>query len=127
MTSYTITAPAIEYYRDALEQVEQGLDGLMDEQTQRRTHGEVESRVQTEGGELLRRMLQGYFDQRAAEEPVREGVVRRGWAREAPSPGGLQAAPGDPLRGGGGDPPGLGCAGSGQCLSSGRGAEPAAG
>ncbi len=75
MTSYTITAPAIEYYRDALEQVEQLLGGLMDGETQRMTHREVESLVKTEGGELLRRMIQGYFDQRSAEEPVRERVV----------------------------------------------------
>jgi hypothetical protein len=75
MTSYTITAPAIEYYRDALEQVEQLLGGLMDDETQRMTHREVESLVKTEGGELLRRLIQGYFDQRGAEEAVRERVV----------------------------------------------------
>jgi hypothetical protein len=75
MPSYTITAPAIEYYNEALEQFEHLLDRLMDEPTQRMTHGEVETRVQTAGTELLRRMMQGYFDQRSAEEPVREGVM----------------------------------------------------
>ncbi len=75
VTSYTITAPAIEYYMDALEQLEHLLGGLMHEQTQRMTHGEVETLVQTEGGELLRRMIQGHFDQRSAEEPIRERVV----------------------------------------------------
>jgi hypothetical protein len=75
VTSYPITAPAIEYYRDALEQLEHLLGGLMHEETQRMTHGEVETLVQTEGGELLRRMIQGHFDQRRAEEPIRERVV----------------------------------------------------
>lgn len=75
MTSYPITAPAIEYYRDALEQLERLLGGLMHEETQRMTHGEVETLVQTEGGELLRRMIQGHLDQRSAEEPIRERVV----------------------------------------------------
>ena len=75
MTSYPITAPAIEYYRDALEQLERLLGGLMHEETQRMTHGEVETLVQTEGGELLRRRIQGHLDQRSAEEPIRERVV----------------------------------------------------
>jgi hypothetical protein len=39
------------------------------------TYGEVESFVQLEGLELLRRMIQGYFDPRSAEEPIREHVV----------------------------------------------------
>ena len=38
-------------------------------------HGEVEALVKAEGSELLRRMIQGYFDQRSAEEPIRERVV----------------------------------------------------
>ena len=75
MTSYPITAPAIEHYRDALEQLEHLLGGLMHEEAQRMTHGEVETLVQTEGGELLRRMIQGHFNQRSAEEPIRERVV----------------------------------------------------
>lgn len=75
MTSYPITAPAIEYYMDALEQLEHLLGGLMHKETQRMTHGEVETLVQTEGGELLRRLIQGHFDQRSAEEPIRERVV----------------------------------------------------
>ena len=75
MKSYTITAPAIEYYSDALGQFEQLLGGLMHEQTQRMTHGDVESLVQTQGCELLRRLMQGHFDQRSAQEPIGERVV----------------------------------------------------
>ena len=47
----------------------------MDDETQRLTHGEVEALVHTEGNELLRRLTQGYLDQRSAEEPVHERVV----------------------------------------------------
>ena len=72
MTSYTITAAAIECYTDALGQFEHLLGGLTHEEMQRVTHGELEALVQSEGGELLRRLMQGHFDQRSAEEPVHE-------------------------------------------------------
>ena len=75
MTSYTITATAIEHYADALAQFEHLLGRLTHEENQRLTHGELESMVQAEGGELLRRLIQGHFDQRSAEEPIRERVV----------------------------------------------------
>jgi hypothetical protein len=58
-----------------LEQVQHLLDRLTHEETQRMTHGEVESLIQSDGVELLRRLTQGYFDQRAADEPIRERVV----------------------------------------------------
>ena len=75
MTSYPISTGAIEYYTDAHEQFEQLLGRLMHEETQGMRHGEVESLIKAEGGELLRRMMQGYLHQRSAEEPVRERVV----------------------------------------------------
>lgn len=75
MKSYTLTATAIEHYANALAQVEHLLDRLTHEENQRLTHGELESMVQAEGGELLRRLIQGHLDQRSAEEPVRERVV----------------------------------------------------
>jgi hypothetical protein len=75
MTSYAITAAAIEHYGDALAQFEHLLGRLTHEESQRVTHGELEAMVQAEGGELLRRMVQGHFDQRSAEEPMRERVV----------------------------------------------------
>jgi len=75
MASYPISTAAIEYYTPAREQFEHLLGRLMDEGTQGMRHGEVESLVKTQGSELLRRMLQGYFDQRSAQEPIRERVV----------------------------------------------------
>ena len=75
MKSYAITAAAIEHYADSLAQFEYLLGRLTHEETQRVSHGELEAMVQAEGGELLRRLIQGHFDQRGAEEPFRERVV----------------------------------------------------
>jgi hypothetical protein len=75
MTAYTIAAPAIEHYADAVAQFEHLLGRLGHEETQALTHGEVEAVVHSEGNELLRRLTQGYLDQRSAEEPILEGVV----------------------------------------------------
>ena len=75
MTSYTITGAAIEYYAEALGQFEQLLGRLTHKETQRMTHGELEALVHSDGNELLRQLVQGHFDQRGAEEPVRERVV----------------------------------------------------
>ena len=75
MTSYTITAAAIEYYTEALGQFQQLLGRLTHQETQRMTHGELEALVHSDGNELLRQLIQGHCDQRGAEEPVRERVV----------------------------------------------------
>jgi hypothetical protein len=75
MSSYTITASAIEHYADALAQFEHLLGRLTDEENRRITHGALEAMVQAEGGELLRRLIQGHLDQRSVEEPIRERVV----------------------------------------------------
>jgi len=75
MTSYTITAAAIEHYTQALGQFQQLLGRLTHKETQRMTHGELEALVQSDGNELLRQLMQGHFDQRGAEEAVRERVV----------------------------------------------------
>jgi len=75
MTSYTITAGAIEHYADALAQFEHLLGRLTGEEAHRSTHGELEAMVQAEGSELLRRLIQGHLDQRGHEEPMRERVV----------------------------------------------------
>jgi hypothetical protein len=75
MTSYAITAAAIEHYADALAQFEHLLGCLSHAESQRLTHGELESMVQAQGSELLRRLLQGHLDQRGSEEPLRERVV----------------------------------------------------
>lgn len=75
MSSYAITAGAIEHYADALGQFQSLLGRLGDEENQRLTHGELEAMVHTEGNELLRRLIQGHLDQRSVEEPVHERVV----------------------------------------------------
>jgi hypothetical protein len=75
MTAYTIAAPAIEHYAEAVAQFEHLLGRLGREETQTLTHGEVEALVHSEGNELLRRLTQGHLDQRSAEEPVQERVV----------------------------------------------------
>jgi hypothetical protein len=75
MSSYTITAGAIEHYADALAQFEHLLGRLTDEENRRITHGALEAMVQAEGGELLRRLIQGHLDQRSVEEPIHERVV----------------------------------------------------
>jgi hypothetical protein len=75
MTSYAITASAIEYYAGALAQFQSLLGRLGDEENQRLTHGELEAMVHTEGTELLRRLIQGHLDQRGVEEPIHERVV----------------------------------------------------
>ncbi len=75
MTSYPISTAAIEYYTPAREQFEHLLGRLMDKESQGLRHGEVETLVQGEGSELLRRVIQGHFDQRSAEEPIRERMV----------------------------------------------------
>jgi hypothetical protein len=75
MTSYTITAGAIEHYADALAQFEHLLGRLTGEEAQRAPHGELEAMVHAEGSELLRRLIQGHLDQRGREEPLRERVV----------------------------------------------------
>jgi hypothetical protein len=75
MTSYAITAEAIEHYVDAVGQFAHLLRRLCGEETRRITHGELEALVQEEGSELLRRLIQGHLDQRSSEEPTRERVV----------------------------------------------------
>jgi hypothetical protein len=75
MTSYAITAGAIEHYADALAQFEHLLGRLTDEENQRLSHGALEAMVQAEGSELLRRLLQGHLDQRSVEEPIHARVV----------------------------------------------------
>ena len=127
MTSYPISTAAIEYYTDAREQFEHLLGRLMHEETQGMMHGEVETLVKAEGGELLRRVIQGYFDQRSAEEPIRERVVGEDGIGEDSSTRRLQTGAGDPLRGSDRHPPGLRGAWPGECLPPGCGAESAAG
>ncbi len=76
MTSYPIFNDTIDpHYSDAYKHFEYLVGRLNDEETQKLTHGEVEDLIHTEGMELLRRLNQGYLDQRSTQEPLRERVV----------------------------------------------------
>ena len=76
VTAYPICTDAIEtYYADACEQFWQLLGRLKDARSQTLTHGEVEALIHADGMELLRRLIQGYFAERSAQEPIRDQVV----------------------------------------------------
>ena len=76
MTSYPISSTTIEtHYLDACEQFEHLVGRLKHADAQKLTHGEVEAVIHSEGMELLRRLTQGYLDQRSAQELVREKVI----------------------------------------------------
>lgn len=53
----------------AFEQFSDIVRSLQSPQAQQSDHGHIEQLLDTEGRELLRRMFQGYLDQRAAREP----------------------------------------------------------
>lgn len=74
MIGYTQEA-CFDEFAAAREQCEKLMGELRWESTQTLEQGDVESLIAREGNELLRRLMQGYLDQRAvAEEPL-EGVV----------------------------------------------------
>ena len=74
MIAYTQEA-CFDEFAAAREQFEKLMGERRSESTQTLEHGDVESLIAREGNELLRRLMQGYLDQRAvAEEPL-EGVV----------------------------------------------------
>ncbi len=62
------------YFANALEQFELILKTLVDEKTLGWEHGDIERWLSTAGNELLRRFLQGHFDQRTETESVHESV-----------------------------------------------------
>ena len=76
MPSYRNAAAEIEdHYDPAREQFELLVGRLDAPEAQYLEHGEVEELVWSGGQELLRSLLQGHFDQRSEQEPVREKVV----------------------------------------------------
>jgi hypothetical protein len=76
MPSYPNPSAEIDsHYVDAREQFEHLVGTLKHPDAQGLTHGEVEAVIQSEGMELLRRLTQGYVDQRSAQEPIREQVI----------------------------------------------------
>ena len=76
MTSYPIYTGTFDpHYAQACEHFDYLVGRLNHEESRKRTHGEVEDLIHTEGMELLRRLNQAYLDQRSTEEPIREHVV----------------------------------------------------
>lgn len=76
MTSYPDFSPDFEcHYADAREQFEYLIGRLSQGECLSATHTEVEALVHSEGTELLRRMIQGHFDQRTELEQVCDRVV----------------------------------------------------
>jgi hypothetical protein len=85
--AYTIIR-GLEEFAAAREQFVALVNQLQSNQVLRMEHGEVEELISHEGTELLRRLLQGHLDRRAAQETKREGVkgpdgVLRRHVREA--------------------------------------------
>jgi hypothetical protein len=80
--AYTIIR-GLEEFTAAREQFVALVNQLQSNQVLRMEHGEVEELISREGTELLRRLLQGHLDRRAAQETKREevkgpdGVLRR--------------------------------------------------
>lgn len=74
MLAYTKEA-CFDEFSAAREQFEKLIGELSSESTRTLEHGDVESLIAREGNEVLRRLMQGYLDQRAeAEEPL-DGVI----------------------------------------------------
>lgn len=61
-------------FTSAADYFEELVDHLQGEHSAQLAHGEVEKYLETEGRELLRRLLQGHLDRRATEEPTWEAV-----------------------------------------------------
>ena len=64
----------VDEFSPAVEQFIMLLDRLRSEETVRMEHGEVESLVDEDGTEILRRLFQGHLDFRAANEVRAEAV-----------------------------------------------------
>jgi hypothetical protein len=81
MTVYTNDADFDEFSA-AREQFEKLIGKLRSEPTRTLEHGDVESLIAREGNEVLRRLMQGYLDQRAdAEEPLEQVTGKDGHER----------------------------------------------
>ncbi len=74
--AYTGT-DSLEAFASAQEQFQALLAQLGSEASAGLAHGDLERLIETEGTELLRRLLQGHLDLRALAEPERETVVGR--------------------------------------------------
>jgi hypothetical protein len=66
---------SLDEFAAAREQFSQLIQALQSEQNLEREHGDIEALIWQDGQELLRRMLQGHLDWRAAREPQRAHVI----------------------------------------------------
>ncbi len=65
----------LDEFAAAREQFGQLIEALQSEPNLEKEHGEIEELIWQDGKELLRRMLQGYLDLRAAREPKHAGLL----------------------------------------------------
>ena len=82
-----LISQSLDEFAAAREQFAHLVSELQSGDTLDMEHGDVEKLISEEGNELLRRLLQGYFDLRASREGKREDVrgsdgVVRGRCRE---------------------------------------------
>lgn len=76
MTSYRTFATEIEnHYAPAREQLQTLIEQLEAPEANELDHGGAEELVWSGGQELLRRLMQGYFDQRREQETMKDRVV----------------------------------------------------
>jgi hypothetical protein len=82
-----VDTPEAEFdeYSEAREQFEKRLDEWQAESAQALEHGDLEARVEQEGTERLRRLLQGSLEQRARSEERLESVTGRDGMEHCPS------------------------------------------
>lgn len=71
--AYTINRD-LEEFTAAREQFAYLVSQLQSSEVLGMAHGEIEALISQEGTELLRRLLQGHLDLRAAKETKREGI-----------------------------------------------------
>jgi hypothetical protein len=75
MTQAYLIHQSLDEFAAAREQFSELVEALQSEPNLRKEHGDIEALIWQDGKELLRRMLQGHLDLRAAREAKRERVI----------------------------------------------------
>jgi hypothetical protein len=75
MTQAYLIHQGLDEFAAARDQFGQLIEALQSEFNLEKEHGDIEALIWQDGKELLRRMLQGHLDLRAAREPKREHVI----------------------------------------------------
>jgi hypothetical protein len=75
MTQAYLIHQSLDEFAAAREQFSELVEALQSEPNLRKEHGDIEELIWQDGKELLRRMLQGHLDLRAAREAKRERVI----------------------------------------------------